>query len=130
MKPSTDCRCDSPGWCARHRMQKCDVLWHLCRFHPGHFRQWECGTGFGQTGPETPFQELMPCRRRSSQPVEFLDCMLCGGRTRKVAVYTCSVHGECTEHPLAARARTMRCATLCLTCPDYEALDRQSGDPA
>lgn len=50
----TSCECTEPGWCARHRCQKSDGLFHLCQRSRDAFAAWENGRGPCFADPDHP----------------------------------------------------------------------------
>lgn len=55
----------------------------------------------------------IPCVHRGGV-VKFVACQLCGGEGRKIAVYSCALHGECA----LARSKDRKDFRQCLTCAD------------
>lgn len=129
----TPCECAAPGWCSRHRCEKPEYFWHLCRRRHDFFEAWEQGRGPRQTtAPPGALRE--PCRHRGQEPIDQVPCDLCGGRTIQVAVYTCALFGECTERRYGTRTERARSMASCLSCasfsPDASELTTSTLPPA
>jgi hypothetical protein len=43
-----NCECPVAGYCSRHKVDKTNHLWHLCRTKPEYFQAWEENRGPGQ----------------------------------------------------------------------------------
>jgi len=41
----TQCECQGPGYCARHKVRKNELLFKLCQQRPDYFQAWEEGRG-------------------------------------------------------------------------------------
>jgi hypothetical protein len=60
----TSCECTGPGFCARHKCDKPEHLYNLCRTHLGYFQQYENGTGPGQSAAERRSDHVVPLLNR------------------------------------------------------------------
>lgn len=58
---------------------------------------------------------MLPCLHRGLELRE-VRCQLCGDRGKQVAVFACSLHGECTLRRYKVAKQPERC---CNVCPDY-----------
>lgn len=60
---NTECECVGPGFCRRHKCNKPEHFYNLCRTRPDYFALYEQGRGPGQfeaTGkPGTPDPEIL-----------------------------------------------------------------------
>lgn len=45
LSATTNCVCDNPGYCARHKCNKTGHWHFLCRTRPDYFALWENGRG-------------------------------------------------------------------------------------
>ena len=62
----TDCQCEEPGWCERHKVRKGAHWVYLCQTSEKYYAAWEEGRGPGQMvptpGPAVPGKLLGPGR--------------------------------------------------------------------
>lgn len=136
--PLTKCECESAGFCPRHRCEKTYEWVLLCRLNEFEFNRWENGEGPCleqmraelerlQSG-QKPFADLPPCRHRGLEPIEHVDCEICGGRIGQVPVYSCAHFGRCTPRRYGTRTEAMRAMPACIRCDKYEAAESASPD--
>lgn len=132
-EPLTPCQCESAGFCQRHQCEK-PFQWVLrCRLNACAFERWENGEGpcldqmraeLGRRFPDQkPFAELPPCRHRSVEQIDSVECELCGGRTEWVPVFSCAVFGRCTTRRYGSRTAAMRSMPACIRCDAYSAVE-------
>jgi hypothetical protein len=135
-EPLTPCRCETAGFCQRHQCEK-TYSWVLaCRLNWQMFQQWESGVGpcadriraklNEQTASSQLFAELPACRHRGTEPLEFVDCELCGGRNERVPLYSCDCFGKCTPRRYGTRTEIMRQMPSCIRCDKYDAADENT----
>lgn len=131
-RPVTPCRCETAGFCSRHRCEKTYSLVLLCRLNQCQFDLWENGEGpcldrarQGRAAASMigAFVELPPCRHRGHEPLEHVECELCGGRTEHLPVYACAQLGKCTARRYGTRTEVMRTMPACIRCDKYEAAE-------
>ena len=53
----TGCVCHGPGFCERHKVEKNQTWYLLCKTAPAYFRLWEEGRGPGQAVPTSAARE-------------------------------------------------------------------------
>ena len=131
--PLTQCQCESAGFCQRHQCEKIYEMVLACRLNWAAFNQWENGerpcldrirSELAATGAGAQqFIELPPCRHRGEEPVEHVECELCGGRTQQVPIYGCAIFGKCTPRRYGSRTEIMRTMPSCVRCEKYEAVE-------
>ena len=117
----TPCECDKAGWCERHRCEKPELLFQLCRRRADFFERWERGEGPLQ-GPYQAFARRERCRSRGTEPIAEVECTLCGAQTVMLPVFACTLHGRCTERRYAMGTGDRERVSSCLTCDDYAAV--------
>ena len=130
-EPITQCECEAAGWCPRHQCVKTHDWLLLCRLDQFTFDLWENGGGpcvdriqadlAAQAKALPQPVELLPCRHRGVEPLEMVDCELCGGRQLSVPVFACGVLGKCTPRRYGSRTAEMRTMPSCLRCSHYAA---------
>mgnify|MGYP003632022074 CR=1 FL=1 len=124
----TPCECEKVGWCERHKCEKGQMQFYLCRTSERHFQLWEEGKGLGQGLPQPKFRRLPleRCQHRSIEPIEKIECDLCGSRKRLIPVFSCEKFTECSEQRIGTRAERLRNMPCCLTCGEYIPIDPDS----
>ena len=131
-QPLTACRCEIAGFCERHRCQKTSTMLALCRLNQYVFDQWENGEGpcldrlrNGDLPASTAehFDELAPCRYRGTEPIDHVECELCGRRTEQVPIFACALLGKCTTRRYGTRTEVMRTMPACIRCDKYEPVE-------
>ena len=137
-QPITPCQCQSAGFCPRHQCEKPHEWLLLCRLNWQMFEQWEYGEGpcldriraeqSQQAASAQPFADLPACRHRAIEPLEMVECELCGGRTQQIPIFACAIFGKCTPRRYGSRNEIMRTMPSCLRCERYEAADSISPD--
>jgi hypothetical protein len=139
-EPITPCRCESAGLCSRHQCEKTYAWVLACRLDWQMFQRWENGEGpcvgqiralvNGEAPPPEPIAELPACRHRGAEPLEFVDCELCGGRNERVPLYSCAYFGKCAPRRYGTRTEIMRQMPSCIRCDKYEVAESTSPDIA
>lgn len=124
----TPCDCSAPGWCERHVCDKSARQYYLCRMSEVWFEGWETGT-LQAADARRPLIRRLPlerCEHRSAEFKERISCDLCGMENRRIPVYECQLHSECSEQRIGTRTERLRAMAICLTCDDYKARTTQS----
>jgi len=139
-QPVTPCTCEAAGFCARHKCEKTYELVIACRLNWFAFEQWENGEGpcidrmrdeIDRIVTEAQrYAELPACRHRGAEPIEHVECELCGSRLQQVPVYACTIFGKCTSRRYGSRTETMRTMPACIRCEKYEPPDAGQPPPA
>ena len=114
----TECDCKEPGWCERHKCNKSEHRWKLCRTRPDYFDLWEAGCGPGQN--LSAARRAAPCDHRGSV-LRKESCPSCCGNVL-IKVFACKVHNECT---IGHSLEEMAC---CYRCEDYTAASADDAD--
>ena len=135
-KPITPCRCETGGFCVRHNCKKPYELVLQCRLNWAAFELWETGQGLcldraraelAKHPAATPeFVDLPRCRQRGAEPLQFVECALCGGQAAQVPIYSCALLGKCTPRRYGTRTEVMRTMPSCARCDHYEAAQSTS----
>lgn len=108
----TDCTCQEPGWCERHRCFKPDFLFELCRRRRDFFDRWEQGQGIGQSESSVaPPKPRTDCQHLGEM-IDEVPCQTCQGSVR-LKVFVCTLHFRCTQ------GRVHGDFACCATCSDY-----------
>lgn len=119
----TDCQCTEEGWCQRHQCLKSRGMFLLCQRSVAAFEQWERGEGFEQNDKNPKLEFLRtPCVHRSAEPIDHIPCELCGARNKRVPVFACEEHGECTQFPTGGRDERAESMASCSRCDSYVAM--------
>jgi hypothetical protein len=100
------------------------------------FAAWENGVGpcmdqiradmISRAEKSPAFAELPPCRHRGTDPLEMVECELCGGNRELRPVFGCAIFGKCTSRRYGTRTQAMRAMASCLQCPSYEPSEEEA----
>ena len=111
---ATDCVCEEPGWCERHRCHKSDQWWRLCRQNQSFFELWE-HTEPVAADSQPPDRVAIPCEHKGAF-VRLQSCPTCKSPV-DIKVFHCAIHRECSI------ATAMDAVATCRTCADYAPVD-------
>lgn len=128
----TGCVCESPGFCAKHGMEKTIGLFALCRMKQEKFDEWERGEGIRQNrsvsspvdgNVEADIADNFPCIHRGDvQSVAQCGCH--GGSEAPVHACDQIQHEQCTPRYAAFKSAELRQAVMaCSTCPHRQRLE-------
>lgn len=123
----TPCVCVTEGWCSRHACLKPRELFLLCQRSQELFDLWEEKRGPGQRrrdrSADHPSLKVLttPCRHRSPEPVDQIECRLCGSGNKLVPVFDCVQFGRCTKMATGNRSEYASQLATCFGCSEYEA---------
>jgi hypothetical protein len=109
----TGCECKCAGWCERHKVEKTETWFRLCKTRDKYFAMWEEGRGPGQkknrNEPETP--KFPPVHRQAWNLITSLAAFVADGFktvTHEVYVARLNVCDTCS-HRYGNRCRLCGC---------------------